>query len=80
MKLKHVTLLVLRIWRSDCFKVHVRLIFKVTSRIQETERVFVSVLVKKQSRTAICKIYGFEYVTRERTQFVKAWTVNPPFL
>ena len=34
-------------WRTDCFKVHVRLILKVASRIQEIEKMFVSVFVKK---------------------------------
>ena len=35
--------------------------------------VFVSVLIKEQWSTAVCKIYDFEYVKYARTRFVKAW-------
>ena len=33
-----------------------------------------NILVRKQSSTAICKIYDFEYVTHAHMQFVKTCT------
>ena len=40
---------------------------------------FVNVLVRKQSSTAICKIYYFEYVIYTRTRFVTAWHIEIVF-
>ena len=37
---------------------------------------FVNILVRKWSSRAICKIYGFEYVTYARTRFVTAWDIE----
>ena len=68
-EMKNSTLLVLRIW---CIY---SLCLKILSCTQETKKhVFVNVCIKKQSGTAVCKIYD-EYVTYTPTQFVKACQV-----
>ena len=73
-------MLILRIWRTDCLKVHVHLISKSCFTYSENWKiVFVSVVVKKWSSTAICKNFDFEYVTYACTQFVKAWLLQISF-
>ena len=63
----------LRIWRTNCFKVTCTPNFFYFTYSGNWKSMFMSVLVKKYSSTAICAIYDFEYVTDACMQFVKAW-------
>ena len=66
--------MVLRIWRTDCFEIHMCLILQscfTYSSNYKSNSAFVSLHFKKISK-AVCKLYDFKYVMYTHTQFAKA--------
>ena len=80
---KHITLLFLRILRTDCFKVDVGLIlYIITSRIEETEKACSWACLSKNGQVgefAKFMMHSSWYKMWDRQTFLSFWAIFCPF-